>query len=135
MSRNAGVTRAGDHDPMSLSESLDGVVRSIQGGTRRAAGEAQAMGGVFGRWTEIVGDAVAAHVQPVRLDGRRLVVEVSDPAWATQMRLLTDRVQQRDQRGHRHDVEHGRGPRRVAAATDRSTALGDQPDHLRSTPP
>ena len=58
-------------------------------------GAAQAMGGVFGRWTEIVGEAVAAHVQPIRLDGRRLVVEVSDPAWATQMRLLTDRVQQR----------------------------------------
>ena len=59
------------------------------------AGAAQAIGGVFGRWTEIVGEAIAAHVQPIRLDGRRLVVEVSDPAWATQMRLLTDRVQQR----------------------------------------
>jgi predicted nucleic acid-binding Zn ribbon protein len=80
---------------MPLGESLDGLVRSMQGGPRSAAGAAQAMGGVFGRWTEIVGEAVAAHVQPVRLDGRRLVVEVSDPAWATQMRLLTDRVQQR----------------------------------------
>ena len=80
---------------MPLAESLDGVVRSHAGGPRREAGAAQAIGGVFGRWTEIVGDAVAAHVQPVRLDGRRLVVEVSDPAWATQMRLLTDRVAQR----------------------------------------
>jgi predicted nucleic acid-binding Zn ribbon protein len=53
------------------------------------------MGGVFGRWGEIVGEQVAAHVQPIRLDGGRLVVEVSDPAWATQMRLLTDRVRQR----------------------------------------
>jgi predicted nucleic acid-binding Zn ribbon protein len=78
---------------MPLGESLDGLVRSMQG--RGAAGAAQAMGGVFGRWTEIVGEAVAAHVQPVRLDGGRLVVEVSDPAWATQMRLLTDRVQER----------------------------------------
>jgi predicted nucleic acid-binding Zn ribbon protein len=81
-------------DPMPLGESLDGLVRSLHGGPREV-GTAQAMGGVFGRWTEIVGDAVAAHVQPVRLDGQRLVVEVSDPAWATQMRLLTDRVQQR----------------------------------------
>ncbi len=53
------------------------------------------MGGVFGQWAEIVGDTVAAHVQPIRLDGKRLVVEVSDPAWATQIRLLTDRVRQR----------------------------------------
>jgi predicted nucleic acid-binding Zn ribbon protein len=53
------------------------------------------MGGVFGRWGEIVGEQVAVHVQPIRLDGGRLVVEVSDPAWATQMRLLTDRVRQR----------------------------------------
>jgi hypothetical protein len=50
------------------------------------------MGGVFGRWDEIVGAAVAGQVQPIRLDGTRLVVEVSDPAWATQMRLLTDMV-------------------------------------------
>ena len=84
-----------DRDPLPLTESLDGVVRSLQGGARRGAGEAQAIGGVFGRWNEIVGEAVAAHVQPVRLDAGRLVVEVSDPAWATQMRLLTDRVRQR----------------------------------------
>ena len=89
------MTRAGDDDPLSLSDSIDGVVRSIRGGARRPAGEAQAMGGVFGRWSEIVGDAVADHVQPVRLDGQRLVVEVSDPAWATQIRLLTDTLRRR----------------------------------------
>ena len=83
-----------DRDPLPLTESLDGVVRSLQGGQRRGSGEAQAIGGVFGRWNEIVGDAVAAHVQPIRLDAGRLVVEVTDPAWATQMRLLTDRVRQ-----------------------------------------
>ena len=83
-----------DRDPVPLGESIDGVVRSLRGGARRE-GEAHAIGGVFGRWKEIVGEAVAAQVQPIRLDGRRLVVEVSDPAWATQMRLLTDRVCQR----------------------------------------
>ena len=92
--RGAAVTTRRKQDPLPLGESLDGLVRSLQGGPPEA-GAAQAMGGVFGRWTEIVGDAVAAHVQPVRLDGRRLVVEVSDPAWATQMRLLTERVRQR----------------------------------------
>jgi predicted nucleic acid-binding Zn ribbon protein len=81
-----------ESNPIPLAASLDGVVRSLQGGTAGGAGAAQAMGGVFGRWSEIVGDAVAAHVQPVRLDGRRLVVEVADPAWATQIRLLTETV-------------------------------------------
>jgi predicted nucleic acid-binding Zn ribbon protein len=82
-------------DPVPLAASLDGVVRSMQGGTPGGTGAAQAIGGVFGRWAEIVGEAVAAHVQPVRLDGGRLVVEVSDPAWATQIRLLADTVCQR----------------------------------------
>ena len=53
------------------------------------------MGGVFGRWSEIVGENVAAHVQPVRLDGARLVVEVTDPAWATQIRRLSDTLRTR----------------------------------------
>jgi len=84
-----------EQNPVPLTASLDGVVRSLQGGTPGGAGAAQAIGGVFGRWGEIVGDSVAAHVQPVRLDGRRLVVEVTDPAWATQIRLLVDTVRQR----------------------------------------
>jgi predicted nucleic acid-binding Zn ribbon protein len=33
-------------------------------------------------------EAAARHVQPVKLDGERLVVEVDDPAWATQLRFL-----------------------------------------------
>ena len=87
------MARRGD-DPAPLADSLDDVVRSLGGG-RPQAGAAGAMGGVFGRWDEIVGPAVAAHVQPLRLERDRLVVEVADPAWATQMRLLTERVRQR----------------------------------------
>jgi predicted nucleic acid-binding Zn ribbon protein len=84
-----------DRDPLPLTESLDGVVRSMQGGVRHPPGAAQAMGGVFGRWEEIVGEHVAAHVRPVRLDATRLVVEVDEPAWATQVRLLGERMRQR----------------------------------------
>jgi predicted nucleic acid-binding Zn ribbon protein len=56
---------------------------------------ARKMGDVFGRWAEAVGDAVAAHVTPVKLDGTKLIVEVDDPAWATQMRFLEGTVKQR----------------------------------------
>jgi predicted nucleic acid-binding Zn ribbon protein len=31
---------------------------------------------------------VAAHVQPVKLEGSALLVEVDDPHWATEMRFL-----------------------------------------------
>ena len=44
--------------------------------------------GVFGAWAELVGEAVAAHVQPVKLDRAVLVVEVDDPHWATEMHFL-----------------------------------------------
>jgi predicted nucleic acid-binding Zn ribbon protein len=84
------VEAMNEPDPVRLAKSLDDVVRSLQGGT--PGGAAPAIGGVFGRWGEIVGDTVAAHVQPVRLDGGRLVVEVSDPTWATQIRLLAGTV-------------------------------------------
>jgi predicted nucleic acid-binding Zn ribbon protein len=77
-------------DPVPLSDSLTGVVRSLRGPESPSRGSvpAHAMGGVFGRWTDAVGDAIAAHVQPVKLDGDRLVVEVDDPAWATQLKFL-----------------------------------------------
>ena len=74
-------------DPVPFGESLDRVVRSLRTDDS-AAGSSSQMGGVFGRWAEAVGDAVALHVTPVKLDGTKLVVEVDDPAWATQLRFL-----------------------------------------------
>lgn len=50
--------------------------------------DAASVRGVFGAWAELVGDAVAEHVQPVKLDRSALVVEVDDPHWATEMRFL-----------------------------------------------
>lgn len=76
-------------DPIPISSSLDGVVRSLRGPSR------QAVGGVFGRWTDAVGDQVAQHVKPVKLDGTTLVVEVDDPAWATQVKFLTPMIVER----------------------------------------
>jgi len=77
------------NEPVSLGDSLRDVVRALRPDDRRSANAPIAtIGGVFGKWDEAVGAAVAAHVQPVRLDGATLVVEVDDPAWATQMRFL-----------------------------------------------
>jgi predicted nucleic acid-binding Zn ribbon protein len=83
------VTGAGD-DPIALSEALDDVVRSLQGGAGRSE-----VRGVFGQWDEAVGATIAAHVRPVRLDSGGLLVEVDEPAWATQVRLLADDLRAR----------------------------------------
>lgn len=44
--------------------------------------------GLFSHWRQIVGDGVADHVTPLRLEKRVLTVEVDDAAWATQLKFL-----------------------------------------------
>jgi predicted nucleic acid-binding Zn ribbon protein len=76
-------------EPMPISRSLDSIMKSLRGTDRIQ------IGGVFGRWDEAVGEAVAAHVQPVRLDNGVLTVEADEPAWATQVKFLTGTITSR----------------------------------------
>ena len=69
-------------DPRPLSEVLGKVLRKM-----KVSDEATALG-LFSHWREIVGDPIADHVLPKRLEKRRLVVEVDDAAWATQLKFL-----------------------------------------------
>jgi len=69
-------------EPTPLNAAMDRLLRSLKGGDRQTTVT------VFSRWAELVGDSVAAHVRPLKLDGGTLVVEVDDPAWATQMKFL-----------------------------------------------
>lgn len=73
-------------DPIPISRSLDGVVRSLRGPSRAA------VSGVFGKWVDAVGEQVADHVRPLKLDEHVLVVEVDDPAWATQVKFLAPTI-------------------------------------------
>ncbi len=52
------------------------------------------MGGLVGRWDEIVGPDVAAHVsvEAYDADTGRLVLRADSTAWATQLRLLLPAV-------------------------------------------
>jgi predicted nucleic acid-binding Zn ribbon protein len=77
-------------EPVAFTDSLDGLLRSLRGGAGRAE-----VGGVFGRWEEAVGAAVAANVHPVRLEHGSQLVEVEDPEWATQLRFLADDLRRR----------------------------------------
>jgi len=78
-------------DPVSLRDSLTGVVKALRRDDSVPA-DIAAVGGVFERWVEAVGAPIAAHVNPVRLDGTTLVVEVDEPAWATQVKFFTDTI-------------------------------------------
>lgn len=85
-----GSDGGGRHEgPRPLGASLDAVTR------RLGVDDSKGFGRLFAQWPAIVGEAMAAHVQPVRLDQGSLVVVVDHPAWATQIRRLGDDLLQR----------------------------------------
>jgi predicted nucleic acid-binding Zn ribbon protein len=71
-------------EPRPLDGSLEALSKQL--GLEGATG----LGRLFSGWSEIVGKAMAEHVQPVRMDRAVLVVTVDHPAWATQVRRLGD---------------------------------------------
>ena len=73
-----------DSEPRPLDGSLDALSK------RLGLAGARGLGRLFAGWTDIVGDAMAEHVRPVRIDASALVVTVDHPAWATQVRRLGD---------------------------------------------
>jgi predicted nucleic acid-binding Zn ribbon protein len=62
---------------------------------RLGLGQTDLISVVFGRWEELVGSSVAAHVRPVRLVAGTLIVSADHPAWATQIRHLAPEILQR----------------------------------------
>ncbi len=71
-----------DREPKPISHGIDRLLRSLR------AGDRQVTVTVFSRWVDLVGESIAAHVRPLKLDRGTLIVEVDDPAWATQMKFL-----------------------------------------------
>jgi predicted nucleic acid-binding Zn ribbon protein len=43
---------------------------------------------VFSLWEDIVGEKMADHTKPVRINERILYVEVDDPLWLTQLKYM-----------------------------------------------
>ncbi len=74
----------GEQGPHRLESSLDAVTRQL------GMNDPKGLGRLFARWPDIVGTAMAGHVEPLRLDAQALVVAVDHPAWATQVRGLGD---------------------------------------------
>ena len=80
-----GASRAGRgrrEDPQPLGAAIEGLLDDQ--GWRTSA----AVGSVFGRWEQIVGEALAAHTRPGGFTDGELLVIADSTAWATQVRLL-----------------------------------------------
>jgi predicted nucleic acid-binding Zn ribbon protein len=86
-------------DPVPITTSIDSIMSSLRGTDRVQ------IGGVFGRWADAVGENIADHVRPVRLDQRVLTVEVDEAAWATQVKFLSANIIQRLQEVAGVDVD------------------------------
>ncbi|NBS30675.1 MAG: DUF721 domain-containing protein [Actinobacteria bacterium] len=78
-----------DDDVVSLSASLDSVVRSLRGPSRAE------VGGIFGRWEEAVGEYVARHARPSRFEDGVLLIDVDEPAWVTEIEFRTEEISSR----------------------------------------
>lgn len=81
----SGSARDG-RDPALLGDQLDRLLLD------RGWKVDVAVGAVMGRWPEIVGPDIAAHVVPVTFDDAVLTVQADSTAWATQMKLLVSQV-------------------------------------------
>ncbi|MFG2027152.1 DUF721 domain-containing protein [Streptomyces sp. NPDC048825] len=75
--------RADGRDPMALGSAINRLI------TERGWETPAAVGGVMGRWPEIVGEVIALHCQPERYDeeAQELTVRCDSTAWATEIRL------------------------------------------------
>ncbi len=83
----SGAGRDG-RDPLSLGAAVRGLI------TERGWEVPAAVGGVMGRWPQLVGPEVAQHCEPEHYDEeeRVLTVRCDSTAWATQLRLLAPRL-------------------------------------------
>jgi predicted nucleic acid-binding Zn ribbon protein len=75
-----------EQGPRRLRESLDRLL-----GTMKAP-PVDVLTVVFGSWSDVVGEDLAAHSRPTALDGDRLVVTCDSSAWASEFRWLEQQV-------------------------------------------
>ncbi|MFI1729146.1 DUF721 domain-containing protein [Streptomyces acidicola] len=92
--------RADGRDPMALGSAINRLI------TERGWEAPAAVGGVMGRWPELVGEDVAKHCVPEKYDEdeRVLTVRCDSTAWATNLRLLAPQIVAR----LNEDLGHGR---------------------------
>ncbi|WP_461006023.1 DciA family protein [Streptomyces capparidis] len=80
--------RADGRDPLPLGAAVNRLI------TERGWEAPAAVGGVMGRWPQLVGPEIAAHCRPEGYDQQERVLTVvcDSTAWATQLRLLAPQL-------------------------------------------
>ena len=85
--RSPGRARGERLPPGADAEGLSSIIEGLVAGGPWKSG--LALGELARRWTEVVGDRLAAETVPARLDDAGLlVVRASSSAWAAQLRFL-----------------------------------------------
>jgi predicted nucleic acid-binding Zn ribbon protein len=88
--RRSADRRSGAHpderDPQLISAAVNRLL------AERGWQEEAAVGGVIGRWAELVGPELAAHATPEGYEDGILAVRADTTAWATQLRLLAPQL-------------------------------------------
>ena len=114
-------------DPQPFGAVLQRLMR--QRGWEKPKAEAT----VLGAWEKVVGEDIAKHSRPVKLDAGVLTVEAESTAWATQLRMLAATLLRNIASEVGHNVVtrlniHGpaapswnKGPRRVQGRGPRDT--------------
>ncbi|WP_148235628.1 DUF721 domain-containing protein [Thermaerobacter marianensis] len=77
-----GTSAGGPWRPLALGPVLDGLLERLGLATQARRHR------VLHLWDRVVGDAVAAHARPYRLEGDVLWVAVSHPGWAQELAFL-----------------------------------------------
>ncbi len=84
--REGAITRSSARpdarDPQAVGSAIDRLI------TERGWSEPVAVGGVLGRWDQVVGADIAAHCQPLSFDDGVLTVGADSSAWAANLKLL-----------------------------------------------
>lgn len=74
--------RVNHNEPEKLSNILDNLI------TTRDWRKGIAEGNLFTKWSEIVGQEIANHCEPITLFEGKLTIRAESSAWATQLQLL-----------------------------------------------
>ncbi|HUX69774.1 MAG TPA: DciA family protein [Cellulomonadaceae bacterium] len=76
-------------DPRLVGDSLASLLRD------RGWVQDVSVGGVIGRWREVVGDEIADHCTPESFENGVLLVRTDSTAWAANLRVLTSQLLRR----------------------------------------
>lgn len=88
-SPDPATVHGGGRDPQPLAALADQLSRQL------GWSDPLSVGGVMGRWPEVVGPQIAEHCTPLTFEEGALVVQADSTAWATQLRLLLPQLERR----------------------------------------